>query len=374
MCDKVILCRAREMNGISYLSRMFSKTDPNVIWADSVFSFILIIVSNRRKIRSIIAMSDIEAIIAVCFTNILRMKVPILVGVFHPMQWHATLNSNISKRKVKVLNRFLDSLEPSNVLVTSSATINSCASFRLKFQNGCHKLIGPISLPGNENVIHRNLKHSVVTVGRYVDFKVSTILAMINTIESLLAIGWDIEYHIYGDGPSRQKIIDRITNSEYFGKFHVHGLLPLEDFREVVSKHTVFFGMGTALYQAAMSGIPAIIAIQGETDSTCYGLLTDHDHNIEPVFGDPSPFIKICNLESVLTYVLNLNLQEWVKLAENSRKICVPYSATRSIESLNSAVNNAVWLSNSKVTLFDLLIIRLQSIWSKLIKRNYLHT
>ncbi|GLR46971.1 glycosyltransferase [Sphingomonas astaxanthinifaciens] len=112
----------------------------------------------------------------------------------------------------------------------------------------------------------------LVSVGRLVDFK-AFVLAIPGIVRDLAAQGIDARWDIYGDGPLKGELEGLIAASRS-DRVRLLGLLPYENFAATVAGYDLFVGMGTAALEAAMLGVPTIVATESSA-STSHGYLHD---------------------------------------------------------------------------------------------------
>jgi glycosyltransferase involved in cell wall biosynthesis len=113
----------------------------------------------------------------------------------------------------------------------------------------------------------------VASVGRLVSFKEFN-LEIPRMVAELRAKGVPISWHIFGTGELEAQIrasIDELAIGEWV---KLRGNLPYADFSAEMLRFDAFVGMGTAVLEAAMLGIPSIIAIDSEGART-YGFVQD---------------------------------------------------------------------------------------------------
>ena len=112
-------------------------------------------------------------------------------------------------------------------------------------------------------VINRDIEdkcirnNKIIWIGRLVDFKIPSILAMINFISNQT----NYEFSIVGDGDIK-KIQDYIDRYKLDTKrIHFLGKVPYDKLGEVIKKHSIGYGMGTSLIELAKYKIPVIVAL-----------------------------------------------------------------------------------------------------------------
>jgi glycosyltransferase involved in cell wall biosynthesis len=118
---------------------------------------------------------------------------------------------------------------------------------------------------------HDRPKLQIVSVGRLVPFKSYNVYAPI-IIRKLRDAGVDATWDIWGYGPDEAKIASKAQEYEVNDFVNLRGKLPHELFDETVSSYDVFVGMGTALLEAAKTGMPVCVAVENQVDA-CYGHL-----------------------------------------------------------------------------------------------------
>src|SRR5262249_46400389 len=99
---------------------------------------------------------------------------------------------------------------------------------------------------------------SVVSVGRLVDFKYIH-GQVIGALQQLREKGISLTYTAYGDGPLRDRLQADIRSFGAEGWVRAPGMLPYEQFSQVVSRAWAFIGCGSALIEAAMLGVPCLV-------------------------------------------------------------------------------------------------------------------
>lgn len=161
----------------------------------------------------------------------------------------------------------------------------------------------------------------VVTVGRLVAFK-NYNLEIPRIVRALLDEGIDVEWRIFGAGELQAEMQRRIGYHNVGEFVKLCGELPYSRFASEVSGHDAFVGMGTAVLEAAMLGIPAIVAIINHGDRT-YGFLQ------AVPFGNVGEQLNekpTKSIGSLLAEVSTLSASERVALGQQSRIAASRYS------------------------------------------------
>ena len=103
----------------------------------------------------------------------------------------------------------------------------------------------------------------IVSVGRLVDFKAYNLGAPL-VLKQLLDAGVNASWDIYGYGELESAVRAAAAAAGVDTKLRLRGKLAYERYGELAGNYDVFVGMGTAAIEAAMSGLPTIVATVGE--------------------------------------------------------------------------------------------------------------
>lgn len=115
-------------------------------------------------------------------------------------------------------------------------------------------------------------KGRVVSIGRINAFKTYN-FQFPHAVKALCGKGFNIEYHIYGDGECSDILASQIREMGYNHKIHLHGAIDYTKLPEVLQDAWLFVGSGTAIIEAAGCGVPALIGIESEKQPISYGFL-----------------------------------------------------------------------------------------------------
>jgi glycosyltransferase involved in cell wall biosynthesis len=112
----------------------------------------------------------------------------------------------------------------------------------------------------------------IACVGRIVPFKAYNFYIP-KLADELRQAGVEVEFDIYGHGSHTEDLKRLIEEEPKSVRTKFKGELPISEFDEVIASYDLFIGMGTAALQAAQLGVPTLLAIDGEPDTT-YGFLS----------------------------------------------------------------------------------------------------
>ncbi|WP_412496944.1 glycosyltransferase [Shewanella algae] len=113
-------------------------------------------------------------------------------------------------------------------------------------------------------------KLKIISIGNLFDFK-KYIEAMIENFNEILRLDDRFEFHIYGDGPEKDRLYDLVLSKGLSGKVFLHGQFDYALLTDVVRGSFAFLGGGTAIIEASSYGIPSIIGIESFELPETYG-------------------------------------------------------------------------------------------------------
>jgi hypothetical protein len=207
----LIFTTSTEKNGTAKLRDTVEAEIPDHFKAiRSYTEFLTTLLFKRNSFRAIFPLSNLHFMVALSLSNFLRIKVPIVLGMYHPNQWKVYATDKVSKTRCYYFKKLCKVLTHDNIIHSSKEGAEA-TNYYCNINTGT-----PTILPGPAEILPflktygdngSNNQIKIVTIGRLVDFKVCTIIAMINAIEKLvLTKNLNITYAIYGNGPSGEKL------------------------------------------------------------------------------------------------------------------------------------------------------------------------
>jgi glycosyltransferase involved in cell wall biosynthesis len=206
-----------------------------------------------------------------------RIEVPLTIGIYHSREF---IWGGQSLPFYENANRefFCDALPRKNVCFFNDRLVGFYEEhFDRSFTESSVFPLGVIENETPSYVLKRKAlgKPLVVgSVGRLIDFKTYN-LWMIDVVHCLIEAGVDIRYFIYGAGPLKAVLEERIESMGLRDNVFLLGSLEYEKFAETVSAFDVFVGSGTAIVEAASLGVPSIVGIESISDPLSYGFFSD---------------------------------------------------------------------------------------------------
>lgn len=117
----------------------------------------------------------------------------------------------------------------------------------------------PINLAPFLSIKRKPVRTRVVSVSRLDSMK-EYVLTLPEIGAALRREGIDLEIEIYGEGPLRDEIQEKIQRNGMEGFVNLKGEVPYHSLPDVFATAGVFIGMGTACLEAAAAGVPTVYA------------------------------------------------------------------------------------------------------------------
>ncbi|MBH0002708.1 glycosyltransferase [Pseudoalteromonas sp. SWYJZ12] len=264
------------------------------------------------------------ALLGYRFARILNISTPLTVGFYNPVKFlwggdHVKYYEKINRKFVleylpkKSLSLFSEgNLDLYNKVLGIDLT--GANTFRLG-------VIEPTPIKLNcDEPLQKTLK--ICSVGRLVEYKTYNIY-MINVIHSLVNKGYDIEYHIYGEGDFKNKMLQKIKDLGLEKHIKLKGNLPYSLFNDVVANYDLFIGSGTAIIQASSLGVCSIVGIEKTANPVTYGFFSEvyqYEYNI---LGLNLPTFDV---EQIIINFVTLNKKDIIALKAEHANCIHPFT------------------------------------------------
>jgi hypothetical protein len=371
---KVAFTTSKELNGTALLRDKLQELDDDWLAVDSYLKLIYILLTQKKHISSIYCLSDIHCIYAHAVCGFFKIQIPIILGYYHPEQWMGTTDAVFSKTRANAIQKIINTMPSTNIVFSSKQgavtahhfLINNC-TLKSLFKNIVPGPVVQTFEPSAKIRLRQTETLKILTIGRFVPFKISTILTMIEVVDELVFNGYDISYVMHGDGSEIDVVKKKISESSNPQNFKIGPFVNDDNYAKVCLSHDLFYGMGGAVIRAAMLKIPSLIAIQRCSEPVCYGLVSDHDHYESPVFGDDDPDIVRQDIRSA---IINLyNNKNLFEVGIDCFNASHAYSAVYTLEKLNKVMENAIFY-NPEISIIDVVRIRFETYLSRFRKIN----
>ena len=199
--------------------------------------------------------------LAIKLNKINNNKSKILVGFHHSMEftWGNKSKSNIFSHEKQIRNIIFKQLPKENLLLYDNSTKKRVENLTGLSLNGVKTFPYGVVFDYHKKLpnFYFTKPFKIISVGRLVSFKTYNFW-MIEVIKSLKEAGYEVVYHIYGEGPERDLIQKKIKKHNLSKEISLLGEFDYDLLSETISRYDLFIGSGTTIIEAASLGIPSI--------------------------------------------------------------------------------------------------------------------
>lgn len=137
-----------------------------------------------------------------------------------------------------------------------------------------------LELPGTYHPRAAVNRKKIVSVGRLSPSK-EYVFATIDVLKELRKQGMEYEFHVYGAGEYLPVLQEQVRTERLETFVFLHGGIPYSEVNKALGDAGYFIGMGAAIIEATVLGIPALQAIEYRRDPVIYGWFHElHDGEI----------------------------------------------------------------------------------------------
>lgn len=188
-----------------------------------------------------------------------ELNTALIVGVYHPRAFNFF---PIAPRPyyAELHRELFRSLADCNLLFMNESTRSTNQiDFNRAFAGSLLRPV-PVEIPAMPRIPRkREGAFRLLSVGRLVNFK----RYPIGVCELLGGKKWNnkkLHFSIYGDGPHKADLHEIIQRTRITDQVMMGGEVPYKELASVMQQHDAFIGMGTSALEAAVSGLPTIVA------------------------------------------------------------------------------------------------------------------
>jgi glycosyltransferase involved in cell wall biosynthesis len=239
-------------------------------------------------------------------------NVPITVGFYHYIKylWGGDRVAHFEKLNRKFVFEYL----PQEALIMFSEGVRELyrKNKKINFDKAQTFRLGVVDKKKVNLSGECNTPLKIIAIGRLVEFKTYNIY-MLDVLNTLREKGLSVRFDIYGDGPLKVKIQEKIDKLKLNDLVSMKGTLEYSKFDQVVSQYDLFVGSGTAIIQAASLGVPSIVGVENVIQPKTYGYFSDvyqYEYNLK---GLNLPLISV---EKMIEVYFSMNESERFKLKQ----------------------------------------------------------
>ena len=171
------------------------------------------------------------------------------------------------ERPSLILRNFLDCIPPSARLFCSQDQVDELESIHRQTA-----LLWPLPLDSSEFLpaVRRPAPGKIVSVGRLSPMKEYNFY-MIDIVKALREKGRAVTWSVYGKGEFEEPMREKIRQYKLEQVITLEGEVPYNRFWQALADATVFVGMGTSIFEAALFKVPNITACPFDREGLTWG-------------------------------------------------------------------------------------------------------
>lgn len=251
-----------DSNNNTLLSDFDSKVNI-IVYKDNLYNLLLL--RNAQSFVDQYGLKDVDYIYAyhplemtvALSINRIAPKAKMSIGVYHP-NTYVYKRIHFNRIFQKYIIKLFKHLPEENIFFMNKQVLeNHKYILGSTFKNS---KIWPLPLEIKDYIKEWERTNRIISIGNFKEFKTYN-YQMIDVIGQLVDQGYDIVYEIYGEGPLKNKMQERITQLGLENYIKLKGQIDYQDFAITVRRGFVFVGIGTAILDAAISSIPAISTV-----------------------------------------------------------------------------------------------------------------
>jgi len=141
---------------------------------------------------------------------------------------------------------------------------------------------------------------------------------LLDIIKSLISLGYDVTYFIYGTGITYDLVKNRIYELGLENNVFLKGTIPYDQFSLTLEDAFAFIGMGTSVIEAGLCKVPGITAIAYSKDPITHGFI----HELKYYnCGELEEKWALYNIEDILIKLIEMSDSEYELLCNESSRI-----------------------------------------------------
>jgi glycosyltransferase involved in cell wall biosynthesis len=168
----------------------------------------------------------------------------------------------------------------------------------------------------------------IVSVGRLAPMKEYNIY-MVDVVNNLRQNGYPVTWTVFGEGKFAEVMKARIATLGLESAIELKGWLAYHQFAEAMKDAYVFVGMGTSIIEAALCGVPSVVALAHDMSSITYGPLYRFRFGNCGELMDRSPDTRV---EVEIERILRLRDNEYEAESKRTREYARAYTMDGSMD------------------------------------------
>jgi len=260
----------------------------------------------------------------------------VIAGNYNPFVFrdYATAAWPAWERPFLIMRHFLDCIPPSARIF--------CGQDQMDELQAIHQqtaILWPLPMDSGEFLpaVRNPRPGKIVSVGRLSPMKEYNFY-MIDVVKELIAKGHVVTWSVYGKGEFEGPMRERIRQYKLEQAITLKGEVPYNRFWQVLADASIFVGMGTSLFEAALFKVPNITACPFDQEGLTWGPVYQFPKgSLGPADCAP-PHLKVVD---EIERILNLSAAEYRAEAEAVYRHVQDHEINASMQRFLAAVQDA---------------------------------
>ena len=299
------------------------KTNLHYDISDNHKALSLLTLEKSLPVNFIYSLSRNTLSLALYLSSHLSSRPNVLAGVYNPWD-HLKGSGHILPFYLIRHHLFYDTIPDENkIFMSEQIRRNHENNTQIDLQKARVWPLPIKSMKDNVRASRTPVHGKIVSIGR-LDRMKSYNIYMVDVVKELLNRGYKVTYDIYGEGPLRREIEEKIISNKMEPYIYLRGQMDYSDMQRILSDAFVFVGMGTSLIEAAMCGVPSLLAIAGAKAPFTYGFLQDLPLGCCGEILDTAPDLSMSDL---LANLFDASSAQYDLCTDDSRNAALRYDA-----------------------------------------------
>ncbi|MBY0272196.1 MAG: glycosyltransferase family 4 protein [Alphaproteobacteria bacterium] len=307
----------------------------------------------KKEFDYIYSFSLFPLVFSLLISGLFFKRAKVSCGVYHPLEycWKHGPNSCIRK----IAHKLLKSLPLENIFFMSQLTQEKHTLYLERDFSKSPIIPVAIDVQRFQNVIRNPNRRKIISIGNIVNFR-TYMFQIVDTCCDLNKNHPDlkIEYHIYGDGPLRKKLVDYINSKSASEFVFLHGLLPYDNLEDVFKDAFLLVGCGTAMLEASAAGVPSLITLCPSTNPYTYGFFPEINNGYN--LGGPIPNAKTYTFYEKIMELYRYTPGEYKHIENLSQQKAALFSPERIMDDFINKLKNSK-IVDLKLSYIDYFLI-----------------
>jgi glycosyltransferase involved in cell wall biosynthesis len=195
----------------------------------------------------------------------------------------------------------------------------------------------PVDNPGKDGPVRTPKRGHIVSISRLARMKEYNVY-MIDVVARLRQKGYPVTWTVFGEGPLAEVMQARISALGLRDAIELKGRLDYSRFGAAMQQAYIYVGMGTSIVEAALCGVPGVVAMAYDTTGVTYGPLYRFRFGNVGELMDEAPGTTV---EAEIERLLQLRDEEYIEEVQRTQEYAKAYAMDPSMDKFLGIVDKA---------------------------------